>query len=228
MHGSPTPSSSRFQRGQGMAEYVIAMIAIAIVVLAIVVIFGGKIKGLFTVADAEIAMLGVADLGVGGSGGDDAPGGDDAGGDGSDPFSGDDGGGGGTGGSGGSGGSSDGSGSGNSSGGADSRGAFGGSGPGPTSSAGEGIASSGGGSGSSKSAKQARLDERRAQEAAKQDQADQWQAKVRAADEAERAQAGEKKRGGFGMNLMRFLLIVILLGGLAFIGRSAVGIIGGQ
>ncbi|HCP44462.1 MAG TPA: hypothetical protein DIU15_00270 [Deltaproteobacteria bacterium] len=42
------------QRGQGMTEYVIILVAIAVVCIAIAVQFGGKIKDLFNTADAEI------------------------------------------------------------------------------------------------------------------------------------------------------------------------------
>ena len=42
------------QRGQGMTEYVIILVAIAVICIAISVQFGGKIKGLFETADAEI------------------------------------------------------------------------------------------------------------------------------------------------------------------------------
>ena len=42
------------QRGQGMTEYVIILVAIAIVCIAISVQFGGKIKSLFETADSEI------------------------------------------------------------------------------------------------------------------------------------------------------------------------------
>ena len=45
---------SKGQRGQGMTEYVIILVAIAVVCIAISVQFGGKIKGLFETADAEI------------------------------------------------------------------------------------------------------------------------------------------------------------------------------
>jgi Flp pilus assembly pilin Flp len=41
-------------RGQGMTEYVIILVAIAIVCIAISVQFGGKIKSLFETADVEI------------------------------------------------------------------------------------------------------------------------------------------------------------------------------
>ncbi len=40
--------------GQGMTEYVIILVAIAVVCIAITVTFGGKIKALFETADAEI------------------------------------------------------------------------------------------------------------------------------------------------------------------------------
>ena len=42
------------ERGQGMTEYVIILVAIAVVCIAIAVQFGGKIKDLFTTADSEI------------------------------------------------------------------------------------------------------------------------------------------------------------------------------
>lgn len=41
-------------RGQGMTEYVIILVAIAIVCIGISVTFGGKIKALFETADSEI------------------------------------------------------------------------------------------------------------------------------------------------------------------------------
>ena len=42
------------QHGQGMTEYVIILVAIAVVCIAIAVQFGGQIKTLFETADAEI------------------------------------------------------------------------------------------------------------------------------------------------------------------------------
>jgi len=42
------------QRGQGMTEYVIILVSIAIVCIAIAVQFGGKVKSLFETADVEI------------------------------------------------------------------------------------------------------------------------------------------------------------------------------
>jgi len=42
------------QRGQGMTEYVIILVSIAIVCIAIAVQFGGKIQELFETADTEI------------------------------------------------------------------------------------------------------------------------------------------------------------------------------
>jgi len=42
------------QRGQGMTEYVIILVSIAVVCIAIAVQFGGQIKGLFETADNEI------------------------------------------------------------------------------------------------------------------------------------------------------------------------------
>ena len=48
---------SRFhnnKKGQGLTEYTIILVAIAIVCIAISVQFGGKIKSLFETADQEI------------------------------------------------------------------------------------------------------------------------------------------------------------------------------
>ncbi len=42
------------EKGQGMTEYVIILVAIAVVCIAIAVQFGGKIKALFETADSEI------------------------------------------------------------------------------------------------------------------------------------------------------------------------------
>jgi Flp pilus assembly pilin Flp len=42
------------EAGQGMTEYVIILVAIAVVCIAIAVSFGGKIKGLFEEADTRI------------------------------------------------------------------------------------------------------------------------------------------------------------------------------
>ena len=42
------------ERGQGMTEYVIILVAIAIVCIAVSVQFGGKIKSLFETAGVEI------------------------------------------------------------------------------------------------------------------------------------------------------------------------------
>jgi len=42
------------ERGQGMTEYIIILVAIAVVCIAISVQFGGKIKALFETADVEI------------------------------------------------------------------------------------------------------------------------------------------------------------------------------
>ena len=42
------------QRGQGMTECVIILVAIAVVCIAIAVQFGGKVKSLFETADVEL------------------------------------------------------------------------------------------------------------------------------------------------------------------------------
>ena len=42
------------EKGQGMTEYVIILVGIAVVCIAIAVQFGGKIKALFETADSEI------------------------------------------------------------------------------------------------------------------------------------------------------------------------------
>ena len=48
---------NRNQQGQGLTEYVIILVAIAVVCIAVSVSFGGKIKGLFETADAEIETV---------------------------------------------------------------------------------------------------------------------------------------------------------------------------
>ncbi len=45
------------QRGQGMTEYVIILVAIAVVCIAISVQFGGKVKELFTDAHIELETV---------------------------------------------------------------------------------------------------------------------------------------------------------------------------
>ena len=45
------------EAGQGMTEYVIILVAIAVVCIAIAVQFGGKIKALFETADAEMELV---------------------------------------------------------------------------------------------------------------------------------------------------------------------------
>ena len=70
-------TSFRSQRGQGLAEYLIILVAVAVCVLLITVVFGGKIKQLLGIADAEVETLGEANLSLeggsygsgGGSGG---------------------------------------------------------------------------------------------------------------------------------------------------------------
>ena len=42
------------EQGQGMTEYVIILVAIAVVCIGIAVTFGSKIKALFETADGEI------------------------------------------------------------------------------------------------------------------------------------------------------------------------------
>ena len=42
------------ESGQGMTEYIIILVAIAVICIAISVQFGGKIKALFETADSEI------------------------------------------------------------------------------------------------------------------------------------------------------------------------------
>ena len=46
--------SPTLQRGQGMTEYVIILVAIAVVCIAIAVQFGGEIKDLFETAEGEV------------------------------------------------------------------------------------------------------------------------------------------------------------------------------
>jgi Flp pilus assembly pilin Flp len=45
------------ERGQGMTEYVIILVAIAVVCIAIAVQFGAEIKALFETADVEIGTV---------------------------------------------------------------------------------------------------------------------------------------------------------------------------
>ena len=132
---------SHGERGQGLAEYLIILVAIVVVVLVITVVFGGRIQQLFGIADAEVATMGAAEMyledssypGSGGSGGSSGGSGGSSGG-----STGSSGGSGGAGGSnGGSGGSSGGSG-----------GSIGGSG-GSSGGSGGGNGGSGGGSGGS-------------------------------------------------------------------------------
>ncbi|MEE2828087.1 MAG: Flp family type IVb pilin [Myxococcota bacterium] len=51
----------RDERGQGMTEYVIILVAIAVVCIAIAIQFGVKIKGLFETSEVE---LGTVDSGL--------------------------------------------------------------------------------------------------------------------------------------------------------------------
>ncbi len=59
---SPRPPAAR-QSGQGLTEYVIILVGIAIICIAILVTFGGKIASLFGFAHDEVATLGDADFG---------------------------------------------------------------------------------------------------------------------------------------------------------------------
>ena len=45
------------ERGQGMTEYVIILVAIAVVCIAIAVQFGGKIQDLFTTSNEALEVL---------------------------------------------------------------------------------------------------------------------------------------------------------------------------
>ena len=45
------------ERGQGMTEYVIILVAIAVVCIAIAISFGEKVQDKFEVADAELDTL---------------------------------------------------------------------------------------------------------------------------------------------------------------------------
>jgi Flp pilus assembly pilin Flp len=49
----------RDERGQGMTEYVIILVAIAVVCIAIAVQFGGKVQTLFTEASDELDTVNV-------------------------------------------------------------------------------------------------------------------------------------------------------------------------
>lgn len=45
------------ERGQGMTEYVIILVAIAVVCIAIAVQFGGKIQELFTTSNTQLESV---------------------------------------------------------------------------------------------------------------------------------------------------------------------------
>ena len=45
------------ERGQGMTEYVVILVAIAVVCIAITVQFGGKIKSLFETASEDLDLV---------------------------------------------------------------------------------------------------------------------------------------------------------------------------
>ena len=45
------------ERGQGMTEYVIILVAIAVVCIAIAIQFGAEIKALFETADVELGTV---------------------------------------------------------------------------------------------------------------------------------------------------------------------------
>gem|GEM_PF-3747252 len=64
----PGRASQNLQRGQGMAEYVIALVAVAVVSIAIVGTIGSRVNALFGGADAEIESLTSGDLGGSGGG----------------------------------------------------------------------------------------------------------------------------------------------------------------
>jgi len=62
LRGSRNPrklpgNSAVDKRGQGMTEYVIILVAIAVVCIAIAVQFGGEIKDLFETAEAEVGTV---------------------------------------------------------------------------------------------------------------------------------------------------------------------------
>ncbi|HCP46167.1 MAG TPA: hypothetical protein DIU15_09005 [Deltaproteobacteria bacterium] len=54
---SPFGAPVAGKRGQGMTEYVIILVAIAVVCIAIAVQFGGEIKDLFETAEAEVGTV---------------------------------------------------------------------------------------------------------------------------------------------------------------------------
>ena len=81
-----SPGSPRRGRaGQSTSEYLIILVGIAVVCLAIAVLFGGKVKALFGLADEEVATWGEGsgglDEGLGGGSGDGSGGGDGSAGD---------------------------------------------------------------------------------------------------------------------------------------------------
>ena len=62
MRGSSHRQPGAAQRGQGLSEYAIILVGIAIICLAIVVIFGGRIAALFGFAHDEVDSMGEAEF----------------------------------------------------------------------------------------------------------------------------------------------------------------------
>ncbi len=65
----PSPTRRRCQSGQGLAEYSVILVGIAVICIGILVLFGGKIAALFGAAHDEVSVLDGGDpIGGGGAG----------------------------------------------------------------------------------------------------------------------------------------------------------------
>ena len=67
-----TATQARRQRGQGLAEYSIILVGIAVICIALLVLFGGKVAALFGAAHDEVSVLDGGDPIGGGGGGSPA------------------------------------------------------------------------------------------------------------------------------------------------------------
>ena len=250
MTGSNQWRQAKGQRGQGLAEYSLILVGIAVICIAIAVTFGGKILTLFGFAGEEVETLGDADFGgfdapiesggpstSGGSGGDGGP--DGGGGGGGDDGLGGNGGGGGS-----SGGGSDGSGGGRGGGGSSGRGGRGGGRDGSASDDGQfvkphektkrGTWKFGEGEdevtvhaardGSWDSAGDARRQDRQAQAAVRQQDQAAWERRkqTRIAEDAETARASKKSGGA--LSFFRVILLIAFLLGVLVIGRQTLAV----
>ena len=254
MKNSSASRTGAGQKGQGLSEYAIILVGIAIICLAIVVIFGGKIAALLGFAGEEVATMGDAEFGGfadpldGGDHPDSGGGGSDGADSSGDPSGGSSGGGGdgwadpGGGGSGGrSGGGRGRSGSGRGSANTDGSGGderlvqpserpqrgtytMGDGDREVTVVAARDSAGGRGGRGSAAYDKRREEDSQARTRAADQER---WQQRRRERMEEEEAEKAASNRGVGALGMVRFLLIGVLVVGLAFVGRTVLAGAGG-